>query len=207
MTLEGRPTAAWWSQARLLPLLLVTSAGVQAVAGVVCLLLATRVRMEGPGDIPTARMDNSWTLMATATGLVLLITAAVWMAWQRGLARLLWPEGELIRQPSVQMIAWVIPVVAWWWPLQDIRRSHELLVRRDDSTFTRLTMRWWVCWLVFWAAQLAAAWIEGSVQSLNGIRAAFTATGIADLLAIPAALLASQVVREINRQVSESVRP
>lgn len=206
MTLEGRPNSAWWSQAKLLPMLLWTAAGVGVIAGVMSLWLAGQVDGQASGQDATVRMDNSWTLLATATGLMMLLTGAVWLAWQRGLARLLSAEGELHRSPDSQLLAWFVPVAAWWWPLQDIRRLHGLLADDGGERFAQLSGRWWVCWLVFWAAQLCAAWIEGSVRGPAGVRVAFVATGIADILTFPAAYLAVRVVRELTDHVIASLR-
>lgn len=205
--LEGRPTSAWWSQAKLLPMLLWTAGGVGLLAGLMSLWLAGQVHGQAAGDDPATRLDNSWTYLVTATGLLMILTAAVWLAWQRGLARLLSAEGELRRSPDSQMLAWVIPVVAWWWPLQDIRQLHGLFAGRDDTEFARLTRRWWVCWLLMWAAQIAAAWTEGSVRGVVGVRVAFVLSGIAGILVLPAARCAVQVVRELTSHVIASLRP
>lgn len=207
MRLEGRPTSAWWSQARLLPMLLWTSGGVGLLAGLMSLWLAGQANGLGTGEDPATRLDNSWSYLATATGLMLILTAAVWLAWQRGLARLLSAEGELRRSPDSQMLAWVVPVVAWWWPLQDIRQLHGLFAGHDETEFAHLTRRWWVCWLLLWAVQLAAAWIEGSVRGVVGVRVAFVVSGVAGILMLPAAHYAVRVVRELTAHVVDSLRP
>lgn len=206
MTLEGRPSTAWWSQARLLPMLLWTAAGVGLLAGLMSFWLVGRVPARTTGGALASRLDYSWTMLATATGLVMILTASVWLAWQRGLARLLSAQGDIGRTPEMQMIAWVIPVAAWWWPLQDIRRLHRLFEPDDVAGFTELTRRWWAWWLVFWVAQLSAAWIEGSVQGVTGVRAAFIATGVAGALTVPAACYAAVVVRELTGHVVSSLR-
>ncbi|SER76402.1 protein of unknown function [Propionibacterium cyclohexanicum] len=200
MTLEGRPSSAWWSQARLLPMLLWATAGVCAIAGLMSLWLASRVPSTISGEELTSRMDNSWTLLATATGLLLIITGVVWLAWQRGLARLLLAEGDMRRSPQMQMVAWVIPVVAWWWPLRDIRELHGFF-DADEVEFTDLTRRWWICWLAFGALQLVAAWIEGSVHTAPGVRVTFVVTGLAGLAALPAAHFATMMVRQLTGHV------
>lgn len=218
------PPQGWRSQARLLPMLLWLNLGVQLLGGAMCLLLATKVNSPTTStDDAGLRMFDAWQLITTATGVVFLLTAAVWIVWQRGTARMALRWAPDLSQPVWQMFNWIIPLINLWRPLADLRALHELFttVRSDEmavagirgsrelarariSDFRAMTTRWWACWVVFATAQLIAAWIVTGASGTGGARAGFIASGIADLLALPAAFLATRVVAEITRRVADA---
>ncbi|CEH00492.1 DUF4328 domain-containing protein [Propionibacterium freudenreichii] len=218
------PPQGWRSQARLLTMLLWLNMAVQLLAGAMCLLLATRVDTPTDSvDDPGLRMFDAWQLLTTATGLVFMLTAIVWLVWQRGTARMALRWAPELSQPAWQLFNWVIPLINLWRPLVDLRALHRVftIVRKDEMAadgirgsielaqvrlddFRAVTTRWWACWITFATAQLVAAWIVAGASGTTGARAGFIASGIADLLALPAAFLATRVVSELTRRVADA---
>jgi hypothetical protein len=58
-------------------------------------------------------------LVLAAWFLVYAVTGVLWLVWQARLAAS--APAALRRSSGLQVLAWFIPVVNWWWPCQDMR--------------------------------------------------------------------------------------
>ncbi len=58
-------------------------------------------------------------LVLAAWFLVYAVTGVLWLVWQAQLASS--APGALRRSSGMQVVAWFIPVVNWWWPYQDMK--------------------------------------------------------------------------------------
>ncbi len=227
------PDAAWFSQYRLLPMLLWLMAIVQTASAAVCIMLAARAG-GNTSDDPASQMFAAWQLIATANGLIFLITAAVWLAWQRRTAVIaawqadapLAPSGKALQlaSPGWQLADWFIPLICLWRPLGDLRALHAVFVdvfkqrsaragvrgsiehaAAQGARFARLSLVWWICWLCFEAALLVSAWIVADAEGLAGARAGFISSCVAAAVGVVAAVMAVRLVHALGRQLTESL--
>lgn len=88
--------------------------------------------------------------------LLLLLTIVSWCLWQYKLAQAA-PAGRLARSPGMHVGSWFIPVVALWFPLQNMRSLWDAY----RPVRGRAALGWW------WASWLGSTLIG---------RIAFTAT-------------------------------
>ncbi len=108
-----------------------------------------------------------------ASGL-LLVAALFWCVWQYRVARS-FPPGTPRRTPGWQVLSWLVPVAAWWLPLQNIGDLFGLATGRRP--------RWLVAWWVLWLAGILVG-LLGVVQPWLGL-----AGTLLTLAAMPFAVL------------------
>ena len=112
------------------------------------------------------------------------------------------------RSPTWHLLSWVIPVIALWYPLQNVadldregwRREHNPAAparpARTGDPGSGLRRLWWSCWL---------AW---SVVSTLGMNAgSMTLTLLGHLLGVAAAGTAVLLVRRISDALTGRTSP
>ena len=128
-----------------------------------------------------------------------LVTGVVWLVWQYRLADS--APVELKRSPGLQLVAWIIPFVNWWWPYQDIGHLWRAYGRNQDEA-TSATPGSVVAW---WSSYIGCAFIVGILLSwaLTGgsgalVERATLAFGLFALSQAVAAYFARDVVRQLS---------
>ncbi len=79
-----------------------------------------------PNAAPNPALDDALSHVALVLMLVLgawavvyAVTGVLWLIWQAQLASS--APGALRRTSGMQVLAWFIPIVNWWWPYQDMK--------------------------------------------------------------------------------------
>lgn len=111
--------------------------------------------------------DVAVGLAGAAAGL-LVVAGAFWALWQYRVARS-FPPGTPRRTPGWHVLSWLIPVAAWWLPLQNVADLFGLATGRRP----RWLIAWWVLWLAGMLVGAFAAlqpWVglAGSLLTLAG---------------------------------------
>lgn len=188
-----------WQQVPLGPGFALLSRALQTALVVTTLLLAGRVALSLwgmaaaedevalEGSVWFADYDAYDDLLLLVTVLALVLTAGLWLTWQFRLARSA-ASGELTRSPVWHVTSWFIPVLALWWPYQNIRDLWWLRSRGWGAA----TVGWW------WAAVIAALLVDvmvtaaednvDSVQDFQDLLVLETASAFAAVIAGATAL-------------------
>ncbi len=150
--------------------------------------------------------DQMGRFVAAGSALLLIVAGVLWVSWQHRLANTV-PRAALRRSPGWHVGSWLVPVVALWFPLQnmlDLRRAvtPAYLADRTPASY-RL---WWGLWIggnvVSSVANLPSGGIEPTLASL-GLTAAITA--FADSLTAGAAVFAILVVGDLTRSAVQAL--
>jgi hypothetical protein len=83
-------------------------------------------------------------LVGMASLPVLVATVVVWCMWQFKLSSVCL-RGSIRRSPRMQVGSWFIPVVWWWFPLQNMRDLWKVHVGRSAGG---LLGWWWFGWVL-----------------------------------------------------------
>lgn len=146
-----------------------------------------------PASVPGTNID----LIILVPGAIIAIVAGLsWLDWQYVLARVTSPRLRR-RRPFWHVACWLIPIVNWWMPLQNIR---ALWCAHNSESGGRILGYWWAFWVVATFPVL-----PGDVdQSLAG------ADPWVDLLCeiamVVAGILALQMVRQLTRSALAPLR-
>lgn len=125
--------------------------------------------------------------------LCMLATAVFWLIWQHRLATL--ALGRTRRGPGWHVWGWIIPVVSFWFPYQDISD----LWRAAGRARPRWQVQWWLCWILAGLLGAIATQMTSLVDTLEGLRTATWLGIVSSLLMLAAAQLAVRLVRDLSR--------
>jgi hypothetical protein len=92
---------------------------------------------------------------------LLLLTGAVWCAWQWRMA--VSAPDRLRREPRLHIGAWFIPVANLWLPIQNIDELWHAYEPQDANgrwQGLNLVVPWWTCWVV---SALLGTWGLGTL--------------------------------------------
>lgn len=137
-----------------------------------------------------AHREGVFQLLAVLALGLLLVTGAVWCAWQWRMA--VSAPDRLRRRPRLHIGAWFIPVANLWLPIQNMNElwhAYEPHDARGRGSSINLVVPWWTCWVVsaVLGAQGLRTLLQGQVPDSH--------LGIAWALA---AVLAWFVVRRLS---------
>lgn len=141
---------------------------------------------------------ESYDAMSTPTMLLssaLLVAAGIcWVVWQHRAATAV-PAGELRRSPGWHVGSWFIPVVAWWFPVQNI---SDLIRASRAAVSSGAVAVWWTLWVAGNLAYMVVNRLALSAETLPELSAAAVASSIGELLTIGAAAFAWLIVTRIT---------
>jgi hypothetical protein len=133
----------------------------------------------------------------------------LWLTWQYTLAGSRRINRSALRRPiGWHLAAWVVPVISWWWPYQNVAdllcgaRAPRLpdgggSVPTDRSVPT--VMRWWwACWVLSNLLAYVGLWLSDGAATVSDLRPGLLLAVATALLNLAAALLAIRVVRIIT---------
>lgn len=148
VAVEEPPELAAGFQARstVLVVLLATSLVTSVLTSGLFLWGSTSVADElEAGDYSSASTYDALNLaLFVVDMLVLVATIVCWCVWQYKLAKGV-PAGRLARSPGMHVGSWFIPVVALWFPLQNMRSLWDAYRPAQGRAVLGW---WWACWLV-----------------------------------------------------------
>lgn len=109
------------------------------------------------GDFETLDTFDDVDLVLTVVFVACMFVAGVcWMVWQWRLARSMPPE-SLRRSPGWHAWSWVVPIVSFWFPYQNVSD----LWRAQDADRGRTILGWW------WGAFIASFVLERIAESAS----------------------------------------
>jgi len=133
-------------------------------------------------------------------GLSALVTGVLWCVWQYQLAAA--APGELRRGPGLQVASWIIPLVNYWWPFQnmaDIWNAYGVGRDRADREAASGIGVWWAAYLGLpvLVGLLGGLWVGAGTAENAFSRVALMYAGVF-LSTMVSATLARGVVRRLS---------
>lgn len=123
----------------------------------------------------------------------LLATGVLWMVWQYRLASSLRP-GELDRGPGMHAWSWVIPVVAAWFPYQNVKQLWALLTPRSRG----ILRWWWAAWIVGTVLDRIVLASYDSADTVGDVKAYMVLEGVTAAVGLVTAVLAIRIIRTLT---------
>lgn len=128
-------------------------------------------------------------------GALVLAGGVPWCLWQFRLAEA--ADDQLLRRtPLMHVLSWLLPVVWFWWPSQNMR---DLGTAYRSRYSTPLVGTWWTAYLLTWVTGLFALALVDDIVSAGSLRSFAIASLVHDLLALLTIGLAVVLVGRLNR--------
>jgi hypothetical protein len=142
---------------------------------------------------------DRFTLVTTIVSGVSLVAAGVlWVVWQFRAAKQV--PGRTRRGPGWHAGAWFVPVIAWWFPYQNISD----LWRAVGRTRPGWQIVWWVLWIASNAVIQLGTRLYTAADDFDLLQTAMWTSIVGDILLIAAMPFAVLVVRGITRGLQQS---
>lgn len=138
--------------------------------------------------------DTSSTAIGVIGAVVAIAAAICWLIWQRRAASSVTPTA-LRRSPGWHVGSWFIPIVAWWFPFQNIKDLARAARARLSDGVLGL---WWALWIAPSAIAGIARWLFQGASDMEGVASALSVSIFGNALWIGAAVLAWVVVGRIT---------
>lgn len=153
------------------------------------------VYMNGYDSVIGLLESFDWMTVAATivSAMALLATAVLWLLWQYRAAKQF--SGETRRSPGWHVGSWLVPIISWWFPYQDVSD----LWRAVGRSRPKWQILWWLCWLVGNVALQISGSIYTSAQNLEQLRISMSVTIASQVLLIIAASLAWLIVHGITQ--------
>lgn len=154
---------------------------------------------------PQLESDLNTVLIAlllafAASSLLSLTTGILWWVWQYQLAAA--APGQLRRTPGMHLASWIIPIVNWWWPYQNMKDLWAAYrIGHEGAEATASPIGLW------WSVYIGGPFVSGLVFSMvvlptsppDQVLARLAACyAVMFLVYAGAALLARDVVRKLS---------
>ncbi len=161
-------------------------------------------------SVPLAQALDVATVSLSVVRLLFLVgCGVVWAVWEYRIASLV-PAPVRGRTPAMHVASWVIPVVSWWFPYQNLAALRRALPPDPRGALPLAVMRWW--WLAWVLRQPLGAAANAMMRTSEasepvttleylGYAAQFDA--VAAACGVLAAVLAILIVRSLTRQALE----
>lgn len=124
----------------------------------------------------------------------MLVTGILWMIWQYQLARSAQP-GELTRGPGMHAFSWIIPVVAAWFPFQNVKQLWMLHAPLRSRTILGW---WWAAWIAGLVLDRVFLASYDSTDTVGDVKGLMVLEGVTAAVGLVAAFLAIRVVRTLT---------
>ena len=140
--------------------------------------------------------------LAGLTGLLTIAAGICWLIWQHRAASSV-PPASLRRSPGWHVGSWFIPVVAWWFPFQNVKD----IVRGSHAAVSGGVLGgWWALWLASGLTSAASARMTTAAESVPALTTAIGVSIVGDVLWIAAAVFAWVVVSRITTAIDPGIR-
>lgn len=162
----------------------------------------------GVADVDGAQLYDQLNAVSSIAGLTVAAFAAVtWAIWQYRLAVRV-PRQALRRSPGWHIASWFIPVVALWFPLQNVADLRGAVAGAQAPSGVRGPyLAWWLTWTSSWAISWVALRLSRGETSEFALANTTAALAVSDLLDVTAAVLAIWIVGDITRRAVAAFAP
>jgi len=137
--------------------------------------------------------------------IVLLATGVCWWIWQYRAAvrvRAVNPAG-IRRSPGWHVGSWIIPVIAWWFPFQNVKD----LVRSSRAAVGGGVLGWWWgLWLASSFATSISSRMAMAADTLDALSSSLAVALAGEVLLVAAAPLAWLVLRRTTDALEPGIR-
>jgi len=158
--------------------------------------------LSGSVELAALEAYDAMVLGVAILSLLVLIPAGVcWVVWQYRAAAAL-PAGSVRRSPAWHAGSWFIPVVSWWFPLQNV---SDLAGASRAALRPPILGAWWTLWLSSSVIGTVGAMIMPS-STLQEISAASVVGIVSEAAILAAAPLAWLIVTRITDAVQPPAR-
>lgn len=140
--------------------------------------------------------------LALLAGAIQLAAGICWVVWQYRAATAM-PVGSIRRTPGWHAGSWFIPVVAWWFPFQNVK---DLVAASRASVGTGLLGLWWALWVAGNLSYPISNLLMNAAQTLPAISTAITISAFGDLLLLAGAPFAWLIVKRITDAIDPARR-
>jgi len=144
------------------------------------------------GAAPLSDLELYDTLSAPislASAGLMLATGICWVVWQYRAAvrvRAITPTATR-RTPVWHVVSWLIPVIAWWFPFQNVK---DLVVASRASLTRAILGTWWGLWIASTAFVSLSGRLSWNAETLADYPAVMSTSLLGELLSIAAVPLA-----------------
>ncbi|MFJ4045957.1 DUF4328 domain-containing protein [Microbacterium sp. NPDC089987] len=146
--------------------------------------------------------DSVTLLLSGVTGLTMIGAGVCWLIWQHRAASSV-PPAALRRSPGWHVGSWFIPVVALWFPFQNVKD----IVRGSQAPVSSGLLRgWWALWIASSLTYVASSNMMNAADSVPELSAALNVSIAGDVLWIAASALAWMLVARTTDAIDPSVR-
>lgn len=157
-------------------------------------IVAIDAFLSGSAELGALEAYDAMFLGVAILSLLVVVPAGIcWAVWQYRAAASL-PAGSVRRSPGWHAGSWFIPIVAWWFPLQNVS---------DLAGASRAALRppilgvWWTLWLASSVIGTVGAMVMPS-STLQEIAAASVVSIVSEAAILAAAPLAWLIVTRIT---------
>ncbi|KRB36143.1 hypothetical protein ASD93_08505 [Microbacterium sp. Root180] len=148
-------------------------------------------------DIELLNAYDRVSLMSTVvSSMALVATGVLWLIWQYRAAKQV--QGRTRRSPGWHVGSWLIPVVSFWFPYQNISD----LWRATGRSRPAWQILWWLLWISSGTLIQVSSIIYNNAEVLEQFRDSMWASIAGEVLRVAAVPLAWMVVRGITRGLS-----
>lgn len=141
-------------------------------------------------------------LLAGVTSLITIAAGVCWLIWQHRAASSV-PPAALRRSPGWHVGSWFIPVVAWWFPFQNVK---DIVRGANAPVSGGLLGGWWALWIASSLTYVISTNMTNAAETVPALSAAISVAIAGDVLWIAAAALAWMVVKRITDALDPSAR-
>jgi hypothetical protein len=138
--------------------------------------------------------DGADAMLSISVFCGFVATGILWMVWQHRIARSMQPR-ELTRGPGMHAFSWIIPVVAAWFPYQNVK---ELWVRLAPARSHTILGWWWAGWIVGLVLDRIFLASFNDADTVGEVKAMMVLEGISAAVGLLTAVLALRIIRTLT---------
>lgn len=143
--------------------------------------------------------------ISLVSGAVLLATGVCWLVWQyRAAVRILAMNPTATRRSPVwHVISWMIPVISWWFPFQNVK---DLVVASRANLTSGILGTWWGLWIASTTLVSLSGRLSWNADSLSDYTAAMSTSLLGEVLSVAAVPLALMVLARTTEAMEPAAR-
>ncbi len=149
--------------------------------------------------------DTLSGFIGLGSGALLLAAGICWLVWQYRAAvrvRAITPAATR-RTPVWHVVSWFIPVIAWWFPFQNMK---DLVVAARAAVSPGILGTWWGLWIASTAMASLSGRLSWNASSLSDYPAVMSTSLLGELLSIAAVPLAIMVLTRATDAIDPAMR-
>lgn len=198
-----RPVRGWATAVCALLVTCAALAGVGIVLEVYGLYALDRYMLGWTGIEALEAYDAVSVAVSVPWAAVTLAAGACWLVWQYRVASTVILYAPLRRSPGWHVASWVIPVIAWWFPVQNIR---DLVQTTRAQVRSAVLGWWWALWVLSTVTAFVADRVRFQADTAETLNAGMSMSLVTQVVTIGAAAFAMQIVARITDAVDPRPR-